>query len=71
MDLLDAELAQLVYVERLREAERKRRLLYLSRETAEQARVAQAPGLVQQIRDWLRARTERREAADVRRTHAI
>ena len=70
MDLLDVELVQLIYIERLREAERNRRYMHLGFDPVGEAPVIGANGLLDQIRQWLQARNQRRAARDVRRPHA-
>ena len=71
MNMLDYGLVTLLYEDRLREAERKRRFLYLTLDMDNRAPLEGAKGLMQQIRLWLSARAQRRTAKDVRRPRAV
>ncbi|MFN8560353.1 MAG: hypothetical protein U0703_01665 [Anaerolineae bacterium] len=71
MNTMDPTTVRLLYEDRLREAERKRRFIYLTLEMPGQFPVDEAKGFVHQIRQWLRARVERRQASDMRRPRVV
>jgi hypothetical protein len=71
MDLLDIEVAQLAYEDRLRNAEQRRRPLVLGYDVAGQAPIEGANGLWDVIRQWLRTRTQQRPVRDAHRPRAI
>ncbi len=62
---------QLLYEDRLREAERKRRLLYLTMDMNSPASSESGHGWLRQIRQWLASRGQHQATGDVRRPRAI
>lgn len=70
MNTMDPTTVRLLYEDRLREAERKRRFIYLTLELPGQFPVDEAKGFVHRVRQWLR-RAERRQASDMRRPRVV
>ncbi len=70
MQLLDYDLAQQAYEERLHKAEQNRRTLVLTFQEADQAPSNGANDFVNQIKGWLWGRPHR-QGADARRPHAV
>ncbi len=70
MYMLDIDAEKLAYEERLRRAERSRRLLVLVPDKAGQPD-EKTSGLMDSIKQWFRARRQQQKAADARRATAI
>lgn len=62
---------QLLYEDRLREAERNRRFLYLTMDMNSAASSESRYGWLRQIRHWLAARGQHTATGDVRRPRAV
>jgi hypothetical protein len=71
MNLLDIEAAQLAYEDRLRKAEQRWSPAILGFDMMGQSPVAGANGLLNVIKQWVRARNQHREIRDTRRPHAV
>lgn len=70
MQLLDCELAQQAYEERLQQAERHHHLRFAVREPSEPAPIFEANDFMNQIKGWLSGRP-RRESPAARRPRTV